>query len=185
MKALEGRSVRLSRTFARALGVLSLLGWTVPVQATTLIPLTLSQQIKKADLVLYVRVLGVVQENRTLGKETLPWQVYTLEVLESLVGDAATLPQKDGKPTLSVLGGADLTLEGAPTLKAPLNKDPGGEYILMLYKGSFDSPFVGFNQGVYPALSGKVQNSPRNLTALGDTDLQVFKNKVIVLKGNP
>jgi len=178
MNTLESRL----KTFARAAVSLSLLSFTA--QATTLVPLTLSQQIKKADLVLYVRVLGVVQENRTLGKETLPWQVYTLEVLESLVGDASALTQKDGKPTLSILGGADLTLEGAPTLKAPLGKDPGGEYILMLYKGSFDSPFVGFNQGVYPAVGGKVQNYPGNRTELGDTDLKVFKNKVIVLRGS-
>jgi len=180
MNALESRL----KTLARAAVSLSLLSLSFAAQATTLVPLTLSQQIKKADLVLYVRILGVVQENRTLGKETLPWQVYTLEVLESLVGDASALPQKDGKPTLSVLGGADLTLEGAPALKAPLNKDPGGEYILMLYKGSFDSPFVGFNQGVYPAVSGKVQNYPGNRTELGDTDLKVFKNKVIVLWGS-
>ena len=179
MSALESRL----KSFARAALSVSFFSLSFAAQATTLVPLTLSQQIKKADLVLYVRILSVVQENRTLGKETLPWQVYTLEVLESLVGDASALPQKDGKPTLSVLGGADFTLEGAPTLTAPANKDPGGEYILMLYKGSFDSPFVGFNQGVYPTLSGKVQNYPGNRTELGDTDLKVFKNKVIVLRG--
>ena len=179
MKALENFPPK----FARAVLSLGLIALAAPVQATTLVSLTLEQQVKKADLVLYVRVLGVVQENRTLGKETFPWQVYSLEVLESLVGDAATLPKKDGKTTISVLGGVDLTLEGVPTLKTPKDKNPGGEYILLLYKTAYDSPFVGFNQGVYPTLSGKVQNLPTNRTELGDVDLTAFKNKLISFRG--
>lgn len=166
--------------------------------ATTITPLELSQQVKKADLILHIKIKLIDKEVENLSD--LPWQTYAFEVVETLLGDPKTLPPSDneksqGLPTFSILGGGDLILEGAPILK-PFNEEKGqewsGEYIIMLYKPlssdlgkSYDDPIVGFNQGIYLVQNNAVSTLEGNPTKLEDTDkdLKTFKNKIIALRG--
>ncbi|WP_104991144.1 hypothetical protein [Deinococcus sp. NW-56] len=112
------------------------------VQATTAPTLTLTQQARKAAII--VRATLGTSTRVTEGDVT--WVVYPLTVAEAVVGDPATLPQREGKPALYVLAG----LEGVPELRA------GQEGFFLLYGGRMDSPLVGFSQGFYPIVNGKV-----------------------------
>lgn len=168
--------------------------------ATTLAPLDLADQVKKADLILHIKVKGIQVQNDNASD--LPWRIYAFDVLETLLGDPKTLPASDddktnGLPTLAVLGGGDLTLEFAPELK-PVNEEKGkewsGEYIVMLYKPlskelgkNYDSPIVGFNQGIYSVQNGAVAPLDNNPIVLEEADqaLLVFKNKIVALRGAP
>lgn len=110
--------------------------------ATTAPTLTLTQQARKAAVI--VRATLGTSTRVTEGDVT--WMVYPLTVAEAVVGDPATLPQREGKPTLYVLAG----LEGVPELRA------GQEGFFLLYAGRLDSPLVGFSQGFYPIVNGQV-----------------------------
>lgn len=110
--------------------------------ATTAPTLTLTQQARKAAVI--VRATLGTSTRVTEGDVT--WVVYPLTVAEAVVGDPATLPQREGKPALYVLAG----LEGVPELRA------GQEGFFLLYGGRMDSPLVGFSQGFYPIVNGKV-----------------------------
>lgn len=129
----------------RALTLLAALALgAVPLtaQATTAPTLTLTQQARKATVI--VRATLGASARVTEGNVT--WVVYPLTVAEAVVGDPATLPQREGKPALYVLAG----LEGVPELRA------GQEGFFLLYAGRLDSPLVGFSQGFYPIVNGKV-----------------------------
>ncbi|MPY66243.1 hypothetical protein F8S09_05955 [Deinococcus sp. SDU3-2] len=117
---------------------------TVPLaaQATTAPTLTLTQQARKAAII--VRATLGTSTRVTEGDVT--WVVYPLTVGEAVVGDPATLPQREGKPALYLLAG----LEGVPELRA------GQEGFFLLYGGRLDSPLVGFSQGFYPIVNGQV-----------------------------
>jgi hypothetical protein len=168
--------------------------------ATTITPLDLAQQVKKADLILHIKVKSVDTTQDSISE--LYWKVYSIEVLETLIGDSKILPPNTddneklkGLPTFAILGGGDLVLEGAPILKA-FNEEKGqewsGEYVVMLYKPlssdlgkSYDDPIVGFNQGIYMVQNNTVSTLEGNPTKLEDTDkdLKTFKNKIIALRG--
>lgn len=110
--------------------------------ATTAPPLTLEQQAKKAQVIVRV-TLGAVQ---TVRDGDVTYLVYPLEVTEVIAGDPATLPQVGGKPALFVLQG----VQDLPKFSARQ------EALALLYAGRMDSPLVGFNQGWYPVVGGKV-----------------------------
>ena len=77
------------------------------------------------------------------------WTVYPLEIQETLAGDAQSLPKYQNKPSVWLLGGID----AGPSLP------PSGEVMLLLYKSRFDSPLVGFTQGLYSVQAGSAAGS--------------------------
>lgn len=110
--------------------------------ATTAPTLTLEQQAKKAQVIVRA-TLGTAQ---TVKDGDLTYLAYPLEVTEVIAGDPATLPQVGGKPGLFVLQG----VQDLPRFAARQ------EALALLYAGRMDSPLVGFNQGWYPVVGGKV-----------------------------
>lgn len=121
---------------------LSLLGAVPSAQATTAPALNLTQQARKAEVIIRATI-GTPGTTKD-GENT--FLVYPLTITETLAGDATTLPQQDGKPALFFLQG----LSDVPPLNA------GQDLILLLYKSRLDSPLVGFNQGYYPIVNGQV-----------------------------
>ncbi len=120
---------------------------TAPVRATTFAALSLEQQAKKADVI----VQATIGAPTTVTEAGRTYNVYPLKVSETLAGDAAMLPQiggtqGGGSPALYVLSG----MERGPSFQS------GQEAVLLLYKGRFDSPLVGFNQGAYLVSGGLV-----------------------------
>lgn len=113
--------------------------------ATTAPTLTLAQQARKADVI--VRATLGTPTNVTEGEAT--WIVYPLTVTETVAGDPASLPQREGRPVLFLLSG----LEELPDLRA------GQEAFLLLYSRRMDNPIVGFAQGLYPIVNGRVTRS--------------------------
>jgi len=110
--------------------------------ATTAPPLTLAQQVAKAEVI----VRGTLGAAVSVKEGEVTYLAYPLTVAETISGDAARLPQNDGKPALFFLQGlADL-----PELKS------GQEVFALLYTRRQDSPLVGFNQGLYPVTDGRV-----------------------------
>ena len=138
-------SFRPGRVSVSALLLLATL--TAPVQATTFAALPLEQQAKKADVI----VQATIGAPTTVTEAGRTYNVYPLKVSETLAGDAAMLPQiggtqGGGSPALYVLSG----MERGPSFQS------GQEAVLLLYKGRFDSPLVGFNQGAYLVSGGLV-----------------------------
>lgn len=131
--------MRRARTLlaALALGAAPLLA-----EATTAPTLPLTQQARKATVI----VRATLGTPTRVTEEGVTWVVSPLTVSEVVAGDPATLPQREGQPALYVLAG----LEGVPELRA------GQEGFFLLYAGRMDSPFVGFSQGFYPIVNGKV-----------------------------
>ncbi|MDV6373388.1 hypothetical protein [Deinococcus arenicola] len=115
---------------------------TAAAGATTAPPLTLEQQVKKAELI----VRGTLGAAVSVKEGEVTYLAYPLTVAETITGDAARLPQNDGKPALFFLQG----LADVPNLKT------GQEVFALLYTAKLDSPLVGFNQGLYPVTDGKV-----------------------------
>ncbi|WP_102127705.1 hypothetical protein [Deinococcus planocerae] len=124
------------------LAALALGAAPLSAHATTAPTLTLTQQARKADVI--VRATLGTPTNVTEGEAT--WITYPLTVTETVAGDPATLPQREGRPVLYVLSG----LEDLPELRA------GQEAFLLLYSRRMDNPIVGFAQGVYPIVNGRV-----------------------------
>lgn len=122
--------------------------------ATTAPPLTLTQQARKADVI----VRATLGPATSVREGDVTWTVYPLTVTETVAGDPATLPQNEGKPALYLLSGA----EGLPDLRA------GQEAFLLLYSRKLDSPVVGFTQGFYPIENGRVTR-PGTGTGAGTT----------------
>lgn len=120
------------------------------VQATSVPKLSLTDQAKKAQII----VRATIGQPTNAKEGDVTYLVYPLTVKETVVGDAANLPQVDGKPALFMLQGT----QDLPKITA------GQEAILLLYSGKMDSPVVGFNQGFYPIAEGKLLPD----TAAGD-----------------
>lgn len=120
--------------FSRQLSLAALMGLLTLAGATSAPRLTLDQQAVKADLI----VRATVEAPSSVQESGQTWTVYPLTVLETLAGDAQSLPLSKNKPSVWVLGG----LQDGPLLT-------GGEMLLLLYKSRYDSPLVGFNQGFY------------------------------------
>ncbi|GBF05392.1 hypothetical protein DAERI_040152 [Deinococcus aerius] len=117
--------------------------------ATTVPTLTLTQQARKADVI----VRATLGNPTTVKEGDLTWLAYPLTVSETVAGDPASLPQLEGKPALYMLSG----LEGLPELRS------GQDAFLLLYSRRLDSPVVGFWQGVYPIENGKVTKPTSSL----------------------
>ena len=132
----------MNRRLTGMLALLSLWAGAAPAGATTMTPLTLAQQAKKAQVIVRA-TLGAVQ---TVKEGDVTYLVYPLDVAEVIAGDPAALPQLGGKPALYVLQG----VQDLPTFQGRQ------EGVALLYTGRLDSPFVGFNQGWYPLTAGKV-----------------------------
>ncbi|GAA5500632.1 hypothetical protein Dxin01_00354 [Deinococcus xinjiangensis] len=111
-------------------------------RATSVTPLTLTEQAKRAAIIVRAKV-----GTATTAKEgDVTYTVYPLTILESIAGDPKALPQAGDQPALYFLQGA----QDLPKVSA------GQEAFLLLYTGKLDSPVVGFNQGFYPVVSGSV-----------------------------
>ncbi len=132
---------RLSRRLALAalLGPLSLAG------ATYAPPLTLDQQAVKAEVI----VRATLNAPSSVQDSGQTWTVYPLEIQETLAGDAQSLPKYQNKPSVWLLG----SIDAGPSLP------PSGEVMLLLYKSRFDSPLVGFTQGLYSVQAGSAAGS--------------------------
>ncbi|AZI42006.1 hypothetical protein EHF33_03935 [Deinococcus psychrotolerans] len=102
--------------------------------ATNAPKLSLEQQAVRADVI----VRATVEASSSVQESGQTWTVYPLTILETVAGDAQSLPQYQNKPSLWVLSG----VQDAPVL-------PSGDSMLLLYKERYDSPLVGFNQGKY------------------------------------
>lgn len=124
-------------------------------QATTAPPLTLTQQAKKADVI----IRATPGTPSTVKDGEVTWLVYPLSITETVAGDPASLPQLAGKPALYLLSG----VEGLPELRA------GQDAFLLLYSKRLDSPIVGFAQGLYPVENGKVTRPGADTEASADT----------------
>ncbi len=139
--------------------------------ATVYTKLSLEQQIEKAEVIVHTAIKSVSAETRA-GK---PWVVYALDPKRFVLGVATDLPQTAGAPSFAVYGSATVRLEGAPSFKV------GDEVVLMLYKSAYDSPVVGFRQGAYRIVDGKVQTldgKPVVLTIEGKT-LEVTREQFL------
>ncbi len=112
------------------------------VLATVVKPLPLAEQAAKANVIVQAKVAEV----RDAQRDGVAWKVYRLTVSETVAGDAGSLPKLENDPALWILAGVD----DAPTLKV------GDEAVMLLYTGTFDSPIVGFNQGLYRLQDGKI-----------------------------
>lgn len=142
---------------------------SMPVQATTIRVLSLSDQARRADVIVHAAVADIQSETRN----NLPWKVYTLKVLETLGGNSKDLPTSASLPSFAILGSDTLLLEQAPT---PIK---GQEYIFFLYKTPYDSPIVGFNQGIYNVQDGRVSQTVTGLDPLEVTEVKAFKQKIV------
>jgi hypothetical protein len=111
--------------------------------ATTYQKLSLPQQVERAELIVRVTIKNTAVETRGTGTAARPWTAYGVEVKQFLRGESVGLPQRSNAPSISILGGDKLKLEGAPQFKV------GEDWLLMLYAKPYDSPIVGFRQGAY------------------------------------
>ncbi len=119
-------------------------GSLLMAQATTAPPLTLAQQARKAQVI----VRATLGQPSDVQEGGVTYVAVPLTVTETLAGDPASLPQREGAPALFFLkGAADL-----PALRA------GMDVIALLYTDRLDSPLVGFYQGLYPVVNGAIVN---------------------------
>jgi hypothetical protein len=142
--------------------------------ATVINALTLEQQVEKAQIIMQTLVTTSEVQNRANNKT---WTAYALEPKKFIRGSSAELTKlniaKKSVPSLSIYGGANIKLEGAPTFKA------GDELVLLLYTKAYDNPIVGFNQGVYRVTGGKVttlEGKPLTVTLDGKTVESTVEN---------
>ena len=134
-----------------SVGVITLLTLLGSGFATVINALTLEQQVEKAQIIVHTLVTTSEVQNRANNKT---WTAYALEPKKFIRGSSAELTKVNiankSVPSLSIYGGANIKLEGAPSFKA------GDELVLLLYTKAYDSPIVGFNQGAYRVSGGKV-----------------------------
>lgn len=127
--------------------------------ATTYPKLSLETQLERAEVIVRATIKEVKREDRNKR----PWTVYLLDTKQYWRGEGL-LPKTSDTPSFAIYGNEKIRLEGAPNFKV------GEEWILLLYTKNFDSPIVGFAQGVYQ-LEG---------TAVLDTN-----KKPVQLEGKP
>jgi hypothetical protein len=130
------------------IAVLTLIGSGL---ATVINALTLEQQVEKAQIIMHTLITSSEVQNRANNKT---WTAYALEPKKFIRGSSAELIKLNiankQVPSLSIYGGANIKLEGAPSFKA------GDELVVLMYTKAYDNPIVGFNQGVYRVTGGKV-----------------------------
>jgi hypothetical protein len=134
------------------IAILALIGTGFNTSLATVInALTLEQQVEKAQIIMQTVITTIEVQNRANNKT---WTAYALEPKKFVRGSSSELIKLNiankQVPSLSIYGGANIKLEGAPTFKA------GDELVLLLYTKAYDNPIVGFNQGVYRVTAGKV-----------------------------
>ncbi|MCY1702469.1 hypothetical protein [Deinococcus sp. SL84] len=113
------------------------------VQAAVAPDLSLEQQARRADLI----VRGSLGTPQTVTESSVTWRVYPLTLTETVAGDAGRLPRQAEQPALYVWSEAgDL-----PQWRT------GQDAFFLLYTARLDSPLVGYNQGYYPVVDGKVE----------------------------
>jgi hypothetical protein len=129
-----------SRVFGPLLGLGLLLGLA---QASSYKTVSLLEQLTKADSIVHATIASVRSEERN-GK---PWTVYNLTIKKSFKAELAG-------SNFAILGGElnnkTYRLVGAPSFKRD------DEVFLFLYTKRFDSPIVGFNQGIYKVQGERV-----------------------------
>ncbi|MFC6617681.1 hypothetical protein [Deinococcus radiophilus] len=123
---------------ALALAVGSLGG----AQAVVAPVLTLNQQASRAEVI----VRGVLGAPQTGEDGQTSWRVYPLTITETVVGDVSDLPQQGSQTVLYVWADA----RDLPEWRT------GQDAFFLLYTGRMDSPLVGYNQGYYPVVGGRV-----------------------------
>ena len=140
-----------SNTRGISIGVITLLTLLGSGFATVINALTLEQQVEKAQIIMHTLITTSEVQNRANNKT---WTAYALEPKKFIRGSSAELTKVNiankSVPSLSIYGGANIKLEGAPGFKA------GDELVLLLYTKAYDNPIVGFNQGAYRVNGGKV-----------------------------
>lgn len=137
------------------LGAALLLADSLSCAAATGPQFSLAQQAKKAQVI----VRAVVGTGQTVTEGEVNYTVYPLDIKETVAGDPASLPTREGKPALYLLQG----LQNPTTLSNGLGSNQ--EAFLLLYTGKMDNPIVGAGQGFYPLSSGKLTgNLTGNLT---------------------
>ncbi|ADY26350.1 hypothetical protein Deipr_1199 [Deinococcus proteolyticus MRP] len=113
------------------------------VQAAVAPDLSLEQQARRAELI----VRGSLGTPQTVIESSVTWRVYPLTLTETVAGDAGRLPRQAEQPALYVWSEAgDL-----PQWRT------GQDAFFLLYTARLDSPLVGYNQGYYPVVDGKVE----------------------------
>ena len=142
--------------------------------ATVINTLTLEQQVEKAQIIMQTVITSSEVQNRANNKT---WTAYGLEPKKFIRGSSAELTKLNiankQVPSLSIYGGANIKLEGAPNFKA------GDELVLLMYTKAYDNPIVGFNQGVYRVTGGKVttlEGKPVAVTLVGKTVESTVEN---------
>jgi hypothetical protein len=133
--------------------------------ATVINALTLEQQVEKAQIIMHTLITNSEVQNRANNKT---WTAYALDPKKFIRGSSAELIKTNiaNKQvlSLSIYGGANIKLEGAPSFKA------GDELVVLMYTKAYDNPIVGFNQGVYRVTGGKVttlEGKPLTVTLEG------------------
>jgi hypothetical protein len=142
--------------------------------ATVINALTLEQQVEKAQIIMQTTITNSEVQNRANNKT---WTAYALEPKKFVRGSSSELIKLNiankQVPSLSIYGGANIKLEGAPSFKA------GDELVLLMYTKAYDNPIVGFNQGVYRVTAGKVttlEGKPVTVTLDGKTVESTVEN---------
>ena len=106
--------------------------------ATTYVELAIEEMASKADMAFH----GTVTEIEVADRDGEPWTLVTFAVIESLSGDI------EESVALELLGGTldngvSVSVVGIPEFRS------GDEVIVLAYDGSYVSPVVGFNQGLW------------------------------------
>lgn len=123
--------------------------------ATSVLPLPVTQQAQKAEIIVRARI-GVP---KTVKDSLNSWVAYPLVVSEVVAGELSKLPTFEGEPTLYVLA----NLQDGPPIRQ------GQEAFLLLYSTKLDSPFVGFNQGIFPIENNQVTRPGEKLPTTTQT----------------
>ena len=122
-----------------------------PAAATSVAELGLDEAVRAADAVVRARVAAVEEAWGHFGDDPAIVTTYHLAGEEALRGAAPGRVVAFG----GSVGDRTMTLEGQPRLA------PGSEVVLLLCRGSADSPFVGVWQGAYEVRQGRIFRGAR------------------------
>ena len=141
------------------------------VQAAVAPDLSLEQQARRAELI----VRGSLGTPQTVTESSVTWRVYPLTLTETVAGDAGRLPRQAEQPALYVWSEAgDL-----PQWRT------GQDAFFLLYTARMDSPLVGYNQGYYPVVDGKVKLPGQSAPAPQATPTPTSPAPATPVPGNP
>lgn len=115
--------------------------------------LSVAELSRKAQVI----VRATVGMPLTIKEGEQNWRVYPLDVLETLAGDAQSLPKVKYQDKGAVLEKPALWVY-ADVQESP--NVPSGEAVLFLYSARMDSPLVGYAQGAFVVSNSRVQGLP-------------------------